>query len=87
MRLIIFLFLSVLRPDLIKLNTASDRSLAGLFDVPNRPMDLMHKIKEVYELWYRVWCNEYIPIIAQRQKWFNDEENLIESYIVYFKLT
>ena len=79
--------LSVLRPNLLKLNTASERSPAGLFDVPNRPIDLMHKIKEVYELWYRVWCNEYIPIIAQRQKWFKDEEDLKESDIVYFKLT
>ena len=79
--------MSVLRPNLLKLNTASERSPAGLFDVPNRPIDLMHKIKEVYELWYRIWCNEYIPIISQRQKWFKDEEDLKESDIVYFKLT
>ena len=79
--------LSILRPNLLKLNTASERAPSGLFDVPNRASDLMHKTEQIYDLWYRVWCNDYIPIIARMQKWFHEEENLEESDIVYFKLT
>ena len=79
--------LSILRPNLLKLNTASERAPSGLFDVPKRASDLMHKTEQTYDLWYRVWCNDYIPIIARMQKWFHEEENLKESDIVYFKLT
>ena len=69
------------------MNTASERAPSGLFDVPKRASDLMHKTEQIYDLWYRVWFNDYIPIIARMQKWFHEEENLKESDIVYFKLT
>ena len=79
--------LSVLRPNLLKLNAGNGRAPSGMFDVPDRAQDLMHKVDKTYNLWYRIWCDEYIPIIVKRQIWHNEEENLEENDIVYSKLT
>ena len=71
----------------MKLNAGNGRAPSGMFDVPDRAQDLMHKVDKTYNLWYRIWCDEYIPIIVKRQIWHNEEENLEENDIVYFKLT
>ena len=39
------------------------------------------------KLWYSIWNVDYIPLIAQRQKWHAETENLVENDVVYFKLT
>ena len=48
-----------------------------MFDVPDRAQDLMHKVDKTYNLWYRIWCDEYIPIIVKRQIWYKEEEILV----------
>ena len=73
-------------PNALKLNTSGQRAPVGIFTVPDRPQDLMHKIEDAYLLWYKVWNVDYVPLIAQRQKWHFEEENLRENDVVYFKL-
>lgn len=46
----------------------------------------MTNIQETYKLWYSIWNIDYIPLIAQREKWHAEIENLIENDIIYFKL-
>ena len=46
----------------------------------------MTKVEDAYKLWYSIWNVDYIPLIAQRQKWHAETENLVENDIVYFKL-
>ena len=78
--------LRVLTPNSLRLSTSSQRAPVGLFSVPDRPEDLMTKIEDAYQLWYRVWNVDYVPLIAQRQKWHFEQDNLKENDIVYFKL-
>ena len=33
-----------------------------------------------------MWATSYVPLIAQRQKWHEGEDNLKENDVVYFKL-
>ena len=54
----------------MKLNAGNGRAPSGMFDVPDRAQDLMHKVDKTYNLWYRIWCDEYIPIIVKRQMFF-----------------
>ena len=37
-------------------------------------------------MWYKLYVDLYVPLLAQRSKWNDDEENIRESDIVYFKL-
>ena len=78
--------LKVIRPNLLKLNTSSERAPAGIFQVPDRPQDLMHKIEDAYKLFYKLYNEEYVPILAKRSKWHDEEEDLKENDIVFFKL-
>ena len=78
--------LRVLTPNSLKLNTSSNRSPAGLFTIPETPTKLMDDIEECYKLFYKVWNTDYIPLIAGRQKWHLEAENLRENDVGYFKL-
>ena len=78
--------LRVLTPNCLKLNTSSDRAPVGMFSVPNTAGKLMTRIEDAYKLWYNIWNVDYIPLIAQRQKWHVETENLAENDVVYFKL-
>ena len=78
--------LRVLTPNSLKLNTSSERSPSGLFTIPEQAQDLMTDIEDKYRFWYEIWNTDYIPLIAQRQKWHHEEESLKEQDIVYFKL-
>ena len=64
--------LQVLTPNSLKLNTASERAPSGLFSIPGQAKDLMTDIEKKYNFWYEIWNTDYIPLIAQRQKWFSD---------------
>ena len=79
--------LRVLCPNLLKSSTFSDRAPRGLFSIPNSVEDLMTKIESTYNMWYQVWNCEYLPLIMDRPKWQEEEENLKEQDLVYFKLT
>ena len=79
--------LQVLTPNSLKLNTASERAPTGLFTIPSHAKDLMSEIEKKYQFWYEVWNTDYIPLIARRQKWFSNDDDLKENDIVYFKLT
>ena len=78
--------LKILRPNLLKLNTASERAPASICTVPDRASDLFTKVEDVYSLWYKLYVDFYVPLLAQRSKWNDEEENILESDIVYFKL-
>ena len=44
-------------------------------------------IEKKYKFWYEIWNTDYIPLIARRQKWFSQDDDLKENDVVYFKLT
>ena len=46
----------------------------------------MEKIDEAYNLFFKVWNTDYVPLIANRKKWNFEADNLVEGDIIYFKL-
>ena len=79
--------LRILTPNFLKLNAAANRSPGTLFTLPKSGKDLMSRVEEAYKLFYEVWNNAYVPLIAKRQIWHQEHENLIEGDVIYFKLT
>ena len=79
--------LRILCPNLLKKCTFTDRAPKGLFSIPNSAEDLMTNIEKTYNTWFQVWNCEYLPLVMDRPKWNQSEENLKENDIVYFKLT
>ena len=79
--------LRILCPNLLKKCTYTDRAPKGLFSIPNSPEDIMTNIERTYNMWFQVWNCEYLPLVMDRPKWNQEEENLKENDIIYFKLT
>ena len=71
--------LKVLTPSLLKNGSLTDRAPKGIFKIPNSPEDILKTTIEKYNLWFKVWNIEYIPLIMERQKWFKEEENLCKN--------
>ena len=78
--------LRILTPNFLKLNAAANRSPRDLFTIPHSGPDLMSRLQEAYKLFFQIWNNDYVPLIANRQKWHAGDENLVPEDIVYFKL-
>ena len=79
--------LRILTPNSLRLISAGDRAPAGLFNIPDAPTEIMDKIDEKYQLWYQVWNEQYLPVVMDKQKWHEQQENLKPGDVVYFKLT
>ena len=47
----------------------------------------MTNIERTYNMWFQVWNCEYLPLVMDRPKWNQEEENLKENDLIYFKLT
>ena len=71
----------------MKSSTFTDRAPRGLFSIPNSVEDMMKKIENTYNMWFQVWNCEYLPLVMDRPKWQEEEENLKVQDLVYFKLT
>ena len=71
---------------MLKLSTNSEQSPKGLFTVPDIG-GLTEKVRATYDLWYRVWVEEYLPIMADMSKWTVKAMNLQINDIVLFQLT
>ena len=78
--------LRILTQNFLKLNAANNRSPKDLFSLPHGGSDLTSRLEEAHRLFFRMWNEDYVPLIAQRQKWHHETEDLAPRDIVYFKL-
>ena len=78
--------LRMLRPNSLKGFGLTDRAPRGLFSIPNSPVDLMDRIKQLYDAWYKCWVTSYIPMLLERPKWKLESENLKPNDVIYFKM-
>ena len=78
--------LRVLSPNFLKLNAGADRSPNTLFTMPENSSDMTKRVEDAYRTFFRIWNEDYVPLVANRQKWFFPEDNLNENDVVYFKL-
>ena len=79
--------LRMLRPNSLKGFGLTDRAPGGLFNIPNTPVDLMSKIQNLYDAWYKCWAASYVPMLLERPKWKMEYDNLQQNDVVYFKMT
>ena len=78
--------LRILTPNFLKLNAAANRAPRDLFLLPETGPDLISRLEKAYELFFRIWNEDYVPLIAKRQKWHQETEDIGPQDIVYFKL-
>ena len=78
--------LRILTPNMLKMNTRSDRAPKGLLTIPGHASDLIKNVEKGFKLWFQVWNDVYLPRAAEYKKWHGQKENLCVGDIVLFKL-
>ena len=79
--------LRILTPNFLKINAGANRAPSTLFTVPESSDNLTRRVEDAYKVFYKVWNNDYVPLVAKRQCWYDGDDDLVENDIVYFKLT
>ena len=63
-----------------------NRAPKGLLTVPGKSSDLMKNVEKIFNLWYQVWNDAYLPMAAEYKKWPSKQDNLQVGDIVLFKI-
>ena len=55
--------------------------------LPKGPSELMEKVEEKYQIFFKLWNTSYIPKLIKSSKWYKMGEQLVVGDIVFFKKT
>ena len=77
--------LKILTPNMMRMGRINARALSGPLTFPSGMSDMVDKVVRMYEAWYKVWSDAYIPKLLSRPKWFKAETDLQVGDIVYFQ--
>ena len=76
--------LRMISPNMLRVGRNNSRALSGPMRLP-RGGELLDKVQEIYDIWFKLWSTSYIPKIMFQPKWWNQERDLKEEDIVVFK--
>ena len=76
--------LKMLTPNMLKLGRINERALDGPMKLPTGG-ELLDRVQQVYEAWYSIWSNSYVPKLMYQPKWWKQDRDLQEQDIVMFQ--
>ena len=77
--------LKMITPNMLKMCRINSRALDGGIKIPRTGKDMMNRVEEVYEAWFKIFREVVVPKIMFRPKWYNSDRDLKEEDLVYFK--
>ena len=79
--------LKLITPNLLKIGRLNSRALNGPVRFPTGPKDLMVKVEQIYDAFFKVWNATMVPKLMPQPKWFKESPELKPGDIVYFQKT
>ena len=79
--------LKLITPNLMKIGRLNSRALDGPVKFPTGPKDVMKKVEETYEAFFKLWNLSMIPKLIPQPKWFKESPELEPEDVVYFQKT
>ena len=79
--------LNLINPNLLKIGRLHSRALDGPVRFPTGPKDLMVKVEQTYDAFFKIWNATMVPKLIPQPKWFKDSPELKPGDIVYFQKT
>ena len=76
--------LKLISPNMLRVGRNNSRALDGPMRLP-RGGELLDRVQETYESWYKIWSQSYIPKLLFKPKWWSQETDLKEDDIVLFQ--
>ena len=60
------------------------RALDGPVKLPAGKMEILDTVHRIYQMWFTIWKESYVPKLMLRPKWFRLEKDLVVGDLVYF---
>ena len=77
--------LKIITPNMLKMGRINSRCLNGPLRFPTGPKDLMIKVEELYNAFYRIWNISAVPKLIPQPKWFKNSDEVKVEDVVYFR--
>ena len=79
--------LKIITPNFLRVGRINKRSLDGPIRIPDNRMEILDKVAETYESWFKIWRETLVPKLMYQQKWFKTDRELKKGDLVYFRKT
>ena len=79
--------LKLLTPNMMKIGRLNSRALSGPIRFPTGPKDVMKKVEDVYDAFFKIWNVSMVPRLIPQPKWFKDSPELQPEDVVWFQKT
>ena len=76
--------LKMLTPNMLRVGRNNVRALDGPMRLPEGG-ELLDKVQEAYEAWYKIWNTSYVPKLMHQPKWWKQDRDIQEGDIIFFQ--
>ena len=70
---------------MLRLGRIKSRALEGPVRLSSDNRRMLKTVQDIYEAWYRVWCETYVPKLIVQKAGFKSSRDLAPNDIVYFQ--
>ena len=76
--------LKIITPNMLRVGRVNKRSVDGPMRLPKDRSEILAKVCETYDSWFKIWSECMVPKLLFQPKWFKTEESLKVKDLVYF---
>ena len=77
--------LKMLVPNMLRIGRINSRALDGPVRLTGENRRMLGEIQNKYEMWYKIWCETYVPKLMAQKTGFKNSRDLKPDDIVYFQ--
>ena len=77
--------LKIITPNLLKIGRLNSRAVDGPVRFPTGPKDIMKKVEDTFDAYYKIWNVSMVPKLIPQPKWFKEGPELKTEDVVYFQ--
>ena len=76
--------LKIITPNHLKMGRINNRVLDGPMRLPKNKEEYLKNAREMYDAWFAIWRDAYVPQLLYQPKWFDSSRDLLPGDLVYF---
>ena len=77
--------LKLVTPNMLRMGRLNSRALDGPMRFPIGPKDLMKKVEDTYNAYFKIWNATMLPKMIPQPKWFKTSDEVKPEDVVYFR--
>ena len=71
-------------PNHLRMGRVNTRALDGPMRLPKNKEEHLRVVRLMYDAWFAIWRDTYVPHLLHQPKWFNSDKDLLPGDLVYF---